>query len=260
MSRSQGLTPGWDPAKYLEFAGPRLRPALDLLARVPLAAPAHRLRPGLRGGERDAAPHRALAGGGGDGSRRLRLMLAAARAAAPAVTWVQADLGTWHAPRPRSPLLQRGAPLARRPPAALPAPGRRPRARRRPRRPDAAEPRRAVPHRDGRRRRGRALAGAPPPGAPRAAGRRARRLPRHPRPHVSRLDIWETEYLHALKATPSRRVDARLGAQAAPGRARGDGALGVPGRVRGRIPRAYPRRPDGRTLLPFRRLFIVAVR
>ena len=34
------LTPGWDPAKYLEFAGHRLRPALDLLARVPAAAPA----------------------------------------------------------------------------------------------------------------------------------------------------------------------------------------------------------------------------
>ncbi|MGH7358795.1 MAG: methyltransferase domain-containing protein, partial [Candidatus Rokuibacteriota bacterium] len=39
MSQSQGLAPGWDPAKYLEFAGPRLRPALDLLARVPLAQP-----------------------------------------------------------------------------------------------------------------------------------------------------------------------------------------------------------------------------
>ena len=30
----------WNPAKYLEFAGPRLQPAVDLLARVPLASPA----------------------------------------------------------------------------------------------------------------------------------------------------------------------------------------------------------------------------
>ena len=29
----------WDPAQYLKFSGERLRPALDLLARVPAAAP-----------------------------------------------------------------------------------------------------------------------------------------------------------------------------------------------------------------------------
>ena len=30
----------WDPARYLSFGGERLRPAQDLLARVPLEAPA----------------------------------------------------------------------------------------------------------------------------------------------------------------------------------------------------------------------------
>jgi trans-aconitate 2-methyltransferase len=29
----------WDPAQYLRYAGERLRPALDLMARVPLTAP-----------------------------------------------------------------------------------------------------------------------------------------------------------------------------------------------------------------------------
>ena len=29
----------WDPSQYLKFTGLRLRPALDLLARVPLEAP-----------------------------------------------------------------------------------------------------------------------------------------------------------------------------------------------------------------------------
>ena len=30
----------WDPGQYLRFEGERLRPALDLLARVPLERPA----------------------------------------------------------------------------------------------------------------------------------------------------------------------------------------------------------------------------
>jgi trans-aconitate 2-methyltransferase len=30
----------WDPGRYLQYEDARLRPALELLARVPLAAPA----------------------------------------------------------------------------------------------------------------------------------------------------------------------------------------------------------------------------
>jgi trans-aconitate 2-methyltransferase len=73
------------------------------------------------------------------------------------------------------------------------------------------------------------------------------------------IDLWETEYLHVLegedavlewvRGTALRPVlealnpDRRAGYLAAYGAA---------------LRQAYPRRPDGRTLLPFRRLFLVA--
>src|SRR5687767_6734795 len=34
-----GAGMAWDPAQYLKFAGPRLRPALDLLQRIDAEAP-----------------------------------------------------------------------------------------------------------------------------------------------------------------------------------------------------------------------------
>ena len=80
-------------------------------------------------------------------------------------------------------------------------------------------------------------------------------------PHVSQLDIWETEYLHALDGdnpvvewTRGSALKPLLDALDEPERS------GFLAEYAARIARAYPRRPDGRTLLPFRRLFIVAVR
>jgi trans-aconitate 2-methyltransferase len=78
---------------------------------------------------------------------------------------------------------------------------------------------------------------------------------------VSRLDIWETEYLHVLDGdnpvvewTRGSALKPLLDALDEPDRSDFVAEYAV------RIARAYPRRPDGRTLLPFRRLFIVAVR
>ena len=78
-------------------------------------------------------------------------------------------------------------------------------------------------------------------------------------PHAAALDIWETEYLHVLEGeSPVKEwtkgsalvplLEALPEAQRDPFEARYADLLGE----------AYPRRADGRTLFPFRRLFIVA--
>ncbi|MDE1149345.1 MAG: methyltransferase domain-containing protein [Azospirillaceae bacterium] len=80
-------------------------------------------------------------------------------------------------------------------------------------------------------------------------------------PASARVDVWETEYLHVLdgadpvlewtKGTALLPVLETLqGAELADFLERYRAALAV----------AYPRRADGRTLFPFRRLFIVATK
>lgn len=86
----------WDPAQYLKYGNERLRPALDLLARVPLEAPGVVVDLGCGAGNvtaairhRYPAPTRII---GVDSSPE---MLARARGAEPSVEWVEADVATW---------------------------------------------------------------------------------------------------------------------------------------------------------------------
>ena len=77
-------------------------------------------------------------------------------------------------------------------------------------------------------------------------------------PHSSRLDLWETEYQHIMedhsaivewyKSTGLRPYLAALGDGEARERFLADYLTG--------IERIYPRRPDGRVLFPFRRIFL----
>lgn len=94
----------WDPAQYLEFAGERLRPALDLVARIPLDAPVSIVDLGCGAGNvtrllvqrwRDATI---------TGVDNSPTMLARAREGTrdePRFEWTEADLATW---RPRVPV------------------------------------------------------------------------------------------------------------------------------------------------------------
>ena len=90
----------WDPTQYLKFAGERLRPALDLLARVPAVAPEAVVDLGCGTGNLvplflQRWPRAKLTGV--DSSRE---MLARARADHPQASFVQADVGTWRPDQP----------------------------------------------------------------------------------------------------------------------------------------------------------------
>jgi trans-aconitate methyltransferase len=80
-------------------------------------------------------------------------------------------------------------------------------------------------------------------------------------PHAAKVDIWETEYVHVLEGEDPV-VEWTMGTGLRPYL----GALDEAARpafladYRLRIAKAYPRRGDGITLFPFRRLFIVAKR
>lgn len=85
----------WDPAQYLAFGNERLQPALDLLARIPLLTPRTivdlgcgpgNVTPALKTRWPDAQTT------GVDGSPE---MLERARAALPEIKWVEADMNAW---------------------------------------------------------------------------------------------------------------------------------------------------------------------
>jgi trans-aconitate 2-methyltransferase len=85
----------WDPNQYLKFAGERLRPAVDLLARIPVAAPRTVIDLGCGTGIlapllMQRWPDAKLTGV--DSSSE---MLAQARADNPGAHFVQAEVATW---------------------------------------------------------------------------------------------------------------------------------------------------------------------
>lgn len=81
-------------------------------------------------------------------------------------------------------------------------------------------------------------------------------------PVAARVDLWETEYLHILpdaeaivewyKGSGMRPFLDAIGEEAE--------KIRFAAEYLERIRTAYPRRPDGRVLFPFRRLFVIAYR
>ena len=251
----------WDPTQYLAFAGHRLRPAMDLLARIPIESPATVIDLGCGAGNATKMLAERWPGAKVTGVDSSAEMLARARTESPEIDWVEADVGAW---RPTAPVdvLFSNATLHWLDDH------------------DALFPR---------------LAGYAAPGGAFAVQMPANfRAPSHRLVHdaaragpwctvlepmledsptgmpafyydllaplAKSLDIWETEYLQVLTGdnpvaefTKGTWLRPYLDALNEPYRGQFETEY------RRRIRDAYPERADGTTLFPFRRLFIVAV-
>jgi trans-aconitate 2-methyltransferase len=250
----------WDPAQYLKFVDHRLRPAIDLLNRIDLESPAEVYDLGAGAGNvtrhiRARWPNARIVGV--DSSEA---MLDKARATMPDVDWQPADLADW---RPATPadLIYSNAALhwlgdhERLFPALLGMlkPGgvlavQMPRNFNAPTHTLVADAARMGPWRA-------KLEPMLRPSPVAEAGFYYDLLA----PRAAQLDIWETEYLQVLEGQDPVKewikgswLGQFLDALDEPERSEFEAAYA---RL---AAQAYPPRTDGKTLLPFRRLFIVA--
>lgn len=251
----------WDPATYLRFSDERLRPGFDLLARM---------------GELPQGPLAELGCGTGVHARAIAArwpdrtftaidsspeMLKQAAATPSSIRWVEADLTSWTPPEklalifsnavlqwvdhhetlfPRlMGMLVPSGVLAVQMPRNFDAPSH--------------ALMREVAEAGPWATTLRPLLRPDPVAGPDVTYDRLAPLAREG------LDIWETEYLHVLSGddavlTWMRGTALRPLLTALDGAQRTSFERAIAERLSG----AYPRRADGRTLLPFRRIFIVA--
>jgi trans-aconitate 2-methyltransferase len=262
----------WEPAQYLKYASERLRPAVDLMARIGLAAPRTAVDLGCGAGNVTRLLAKRWPRARITGIDNSAEMLAKAREETPSgidITWISGDLARWAAemasehadlvysnaalhwlddharlfPRLME-IVARGGVLAVQMPSNFLAPSH-------------------VVLRDvAEGPRWRAKLGTLVRPAPVAT---AAQYFDWLAPHAETVDTWTTEYLHVLPSaadgehpviawmkgttlTPFLQVlDA-------------DAQRSFVAECTARIALAYPTQPDGRVLYPFRRLFVVATR
>jgi trans-aconitate 2-methyltransferase len=252
----------WNPSVYMAFGGERTRPAFELAARVPVEKPRLVVDLGCGPGNSTTAlaqrwPEARLVAV--DSSAE---MLTKAAASGVTATWVEADVVTWMSPEPPSVIysnatfqwvddhnpifvrllkaVEEGGAVAVQMPRNFDAPSH-------------------VLLRETAAR------------GPWAATVKnlARAKPVHEpdeyydvlAPHASHVDIWETEYLQVLDGADAVYTWVS-GTALVPFREALDAAMREEffEAYRRRLAEAYPQRADGRTLFPFKRIFIVAER
>ncbi len=267
MHKSDVAGTTWDPNQYLKFADHRLRPALELLSRVPLDSPGVIYDLGCGAGNITrmiAERWPAATVYGMDSSSE---MLEKAAAVSSEIHWVEDDVTTWTPPEPPDLIYSNAAlqwvdgheDLFPRLIGLLPA--------------DACLAVQMplswgmVSHRLMRDTLADGGPGGTPIGSEPLRVAMARKWVEDADVYydwlasrVRHLDIWETEYVQVLQgedpvlewvtSTGLRPILNGLDD------ADRDVFLNT---YRQRLHDAYPRRADGHTLYPFRRLFIVAV-
>jgi len=250
----------WDPAQYLKFADHRLRPAVDLLNRIEATDPRQVYDLGAGAGNVTALLKGRWPRAQVTGVENSPEMLARATAAHPEVAWEQADLAAWRPPAPADVIFSNAAPHwlgdhERLFPGLLGqlAPGgvlavQMPRNFGAASHTAIAEAARSGPWRE----RLEPLLRPAPVSEP---ARYFEILARQ----AAELDIWETEYLHVLEGqSPVKEwlkgsaLMPLLEALEEPQRSRFEAGYAK------LVDAAYPPAADGRTLFPFRRLFLVA--
>ena len=252
----------WDPAQYLRFAGHRLRPALDLLNRIDLAQPETVVDLGCGAGNVTRWLAQRWPDAAVTGIDASAAMLAKAAEALPGVRWQRAGIAAWRPERPPD-LIYSNAALHWLPDheglfpklAGELAPGgvlavQMPRNFGAPSHTAMAEAARDGPWFE-------TLAPLLKPAPVHEPAFYHRLLA----PQASAVDLWETTYFQVLEGenpvaewTKGTWLKPMLDALD------GDRRRGFEAAYRARIAAAYPPGPDGRTLFPFRRLFIVVRR
>ncbi|HWA01763.1 MAG TPA: methyltransferase domain-containing protein [Caulobacterales bacterium] len=253
--------PAWDPTLYLKFGAERTRPAADLLARVNVEAPRFVVDLGCGPGNSTALLRARYADADILGVDSSADMLADAAGSGVAARWRQGDFDTWSPETPPDLIyanaafqwsdapvalvtrlfrtLASGGALAFQVPQNFDQPSH-------------VQVRAAVDTGGWAEK----LKGARQydPGFARAADY-ARAL----MPLGARLDIWTSEYLHILDGPdPVFRWMSGTGLRPFVQALDGADRAAFEAAVRERLARAYPAEADGRTLFPFRRLFVIA--
>ncbi len=258
MARAAAI---WDPGQYMRFAGERLRPALDLLAQVPLGSADRVVDLGCGAGNVTAILRERFSDAdvlGVDGSAS---MLEKARATVPGCRFEQGDFFLWDPGEPVDLLysnaalqwvdqhetlfprllgfVKQGGVLAVQMPAMHDTPLRT----------APYELAKLAPWAEHLRGAGSA------PGILSAEAYWDLL-----RPRVASLDIWQTTYLHALSGEHAV-MEWASGSSLRAFLDRLPAELKEPFRhaYSEAVRPYYPRRADGTTLLPFQRLFMVAV-
>src|SRR5437763_5156415 len=94
---------GWDAKQYLRFADERTQPALDLLARIDLAAPRRVVDLGCGPGNSTGLLRARWPGAAIAGIDSSADMLAAARRDHPDIEFTQDDIAAWSPAKPYDP-------------------------------------------------------------------------------------------------------------------------------------------------------------